>query len=132
MLVLIIAPVAVILGAVVAMLWGVRVAVEHTFVVLAMGLLLVQVLLWRYADTPGARAWSPSGEGFGRWWLAYVLGFVIFTSGVPRIERWLFDTPHGVAGFAAAAAVVALYCAGSARGRLRPSATPRDPRPASF
>ena len=84
MLVLIIGPVAVILGAVVAMLWGVRVAVEHTFVVLAMGLLLVQVLLWRYADTPGARAWSPSGEGFGRWWLACVLGFVIFTSGVPR------------------------------------------------
>ena len=117
MMALIIVPVVVILGAIVAWLWGTRVAARAHLRRLAMGLLLIQVLLWRYADTPCARAWSPSGESFGRWWLAYVLGFVIFTSGVPRIERWLFDMSYGIAGFAAAAAVIALGLRGSARDR---------------
>ena len=108
MMALVIVPVVVILGSIVAWLWGTRVALEHSLVVIAMGLLLIQVLLWRYADTPCARAWSPSGESFGRWWLAYVLGFAVFTSGVPRVERWLFDVLYGIAAFAAGVLIIAL------------------------
>ena len=71
-------------------LWGWHVALSHTAVSIAMGVLLVQLALWRFHTMPCARSWDPQGESLGRFWWAYLVGFLLFTVGVPSLELRLF------------------------------------------
>jgi hypothetical protein len=74
-------------------LWGPDVALTHMLVSLAMGVLLVEVALLRFSGMPCGRPWNPDGVNLGRWWVAYVLGFLIFTGGAPGLELMLFGHP---------------------------------------
>lgn len=74
-------------------LWGAQVAIVHTLVGAVMGALLIQLLLWRYDGVPCAKAWDPEGIAFGRFWMAYLGGFIFFTVLVPDLELLLFRSP---------------------------------------
>jgi hypothetical protein len=80
-------------------LWGPDVALTHLLVSVAMGVLLIEVALLRFAGMPCARPWNPDGVNLGRWWAAYVVGFLLFTGGVPDLELMLFGHPVASASF---------------------------------
>jgi hypothetical protein len=59
---------------------------------IAMGLLLVELSLWRFDATPCARPWNPEGANLGPWCWGYRLGFLLFTVGVPSQELRAFGS----------------------------------------
>jgi hypothetical protein len=108
MFVLGVLPVSIALAPVYWWLWGDRVAAIHTLVSLVVGVLLIELLLWRFEGMPCARLWDPERLALGkRWWL-YVAAFLIFTAGLPRIEGMLFGSSLGSAVFIANVVAAAL------------------------
>ena len=89
-------------------LWGVRVALSHTAVSIAMGVLLVEVALWRVHAVPCVQSWNPQAENLGRRWWAYLVGFLMFTVGVSTHEVGLFGDTFQITMFVAAIVVTAL------------------------
>lgn len=110
MLALGVAPVVLACAPLYWMLWGPDVAWTHSIVSLAMGVLLVELALLRSTGTPCAHPWNPDSVNLGRWWVAYVIGFLLFTGGVATAELSLFGRPTAAAVFVgevlAAAAVL--------------------------
>jgi hypothetical protein len=89
-------------------LWGREVALTHMLVSLAMGVVLIEAALLRLSGMPCACPWNPEGVNLGRWWAAYVLGFVLFTGGAPDVELTLFGRPRATALFVASVLIAAL------------------------
>ncbi len=89
-------------------LWGGRVALSHTAVSIAMGVLLVEVALWRVHAVPCVQSWNPQAENLGRRWWAYLVGFLMFTVGVSTHEVGLFGDTFQITMFVAAIVVTAL------------------------
>ena len=96
-------PVAVLFAPLYATLWGWEVALSHSAVSIAMGVLLVELALWRFDATPCARPWNPEGANLGRWWWAYLLGFLLFTIGVPSHELRAFGSVASIVTLAGTA-----------------------------
>ena len=73
--------------------WGWRIGVIHTAVVAAAAMLLIEFLLVQFrkipftCSAPHFKSSTPVSVFF------YLLGFIVFTSWVPIIERWASDNP---------------------------------------
>jgi predicted permease len=101
-------------------LWGTEVAVVHTCVALAVGVLLIQALLWRFEGMPCSQPWSPERANLRQWWPAYVAGFSFFTFVIPSLELVFLSRPVGRVMFIAwLAGMTALLRAISVKQRPR-------------
>jgi len=89
-------------------LWGARFALTHGLFMILMGVLVIEFALRRTEGMPCAEAWDPESLDLGRWWGAYLIGFILYTTKLPEIELALIDTRAGVAIFSAIAATVIL------------------------
>lgn len=85
-------------------LWGASFALTHGLFMLLMGTLLVEFALRRSGAMPCAQPWDPQSLDLGRWWGAYLIGFILYTTKVPDIELSLRDSAAGIAAFSALAA----------------------------
>jgi hypothetical protein len=79
-------------------LWGWQVALTHTLVSIAVGVLLVQLALWRFRMMPCAQLWHPEGATLGRYWWLYLSGFFVVTVGVPSYELATFGQAAAIVG----------------------------------
>jgi hypothetical protein len=70
-----------------------------------MGALIVEFALRRTEGMPCAAAWDPESLDLGRWWGAYLIGFILYTTKMPEIELALMGTSRGIPIFAALAVV---------------------------
>lgn len=68
-------------------LWGVDLAVTHAALVLGVGLLLVNLLLWGFDGMPCGSAWTPVNARLRLLWPVYLLAFGIYT------QLWRFSVP---------------------------------------
>lgn len=100
-------PVAAVFAVLYVHLWGWSVALSQTTIAGAMGILLIELCLLNFRDVPCARSWNPEGAQLGRRWWAYLIGFVLFTVGVPSQAVRMSGNPGAVAGMAGAALSVA-------------------------
>jgi hypothetical protein len=66
---------------------------------LLMGTLAIQFALRRSGGMPCAQPWDPQSLDLGRWWGAYLIGFILYTTKVPEIELALLAYPAGIAIF---------------------------------
>jgi hypothetical protein len=73
------------------LLWGPRAAVLHTFVCLAMGVLLVDILLIRLAKLPFTCTYFPGKAKAGTLWPLYLTGFATYAFTTARFELALFN-----------------------------------------
>jgi hypothetical protein len=91
-------------------IWGADFAAAHGLFMLLMGALLIQIALRRSGGMPCGQPWDPRSLDLGRWWGAYLIGFIVYTTKMPEIELALIDYPAGIAIFAsmALAAIAAL------------------------
>jgi hypothetical protein len=88
-------------------LWGLGVALSHTAVSIAMGVLLVEVALWRFHGVPCVQPWDPQAANLGRRWWAYLVGFLMFTVGVSSWELGLFGDTAQIVTFVTAIVLTA-------------------------
>ena len=72
------------------MFWGRDVALTHAAVLLAIGAVTIQLLIWHCSGMPCARRWNLSGASLGYRWPFYVTAFFVVTMGIPRLEVLLF------------------------------------------
>jgi hypothetical protein len=80
-------------------LWGWRVGAIHTAVVAAASMLLIEILLVRFRKIPFTCATPHFKSNFPVSVFFYFVGFVVFTSFFPSIERRAFDDPRWYLGF---------------------------------
>ena len=74
-------------------LWGPVVAGLHLLLLVAAGALLIELLLWKWAEMPCANLWRPDQAQLGKRWPLYMIAFLVFTAGLARIAMWLLETP---------------------------------------
>jgi hypothetical protein len=91
-----------------ALLWGGRFAMIHGVFMALMGMLVIELALRRTDGMPCAEPWDPEGLDLGRWWGAYLIGFILFTTKVPDYELALIDEPAGLVIFAGLTLVLIL------------------------
>jgi hypothetical protein len=84
-------------------LWGARFALTHGIFMAVTGVVLIELALRRYEGMPCAQPWDPEGLDLGRWWWAYLIGFIMYTTKVPDYELALIENPIAIAEFAALA-----------------------------
>jgi hypothetical protein len=82
-------------------LWGGAFAAFHGVFMLLMGMLVVEFALRRADGMPCAQPWDPQSLDLGRWWGAYMVGFILYTTKTPDIELSLVGHPLGIAIFTA-------------------------------
>jgi len=73
------------------LLWGPRTALLHTFVCLAMGVLLVDILLIRLSKLPFTCTYLPGKAKAGTLWPLYLTGFATYAFTTARFELALFN-----------------------------------------
>jgi hypothetical protein len=74
-------------------LWDGALACAHALICAACGTLLVEMLLWRFADMPCSRPWRPERAGLRALWPVYLIGFFLLTTGLATlaavsVESW--------------------------------------------
>jgi len=89
-----------------AVLWGARFAAIHGLFMIVMGVLLIEFALRRTDGMPCAQPWDPEGLDLGRWWWAYLIGFILYTTKVPDYELALIGEPAAITAFAALAVIL--------------------------
>ncbi len=87
-------------------LWGIDFAAIHGLFMVLMGTLAIEFALRRSGEMPCAQPWDPQSLDLGRWWGAYLIGFILYTTKVPEIELALIEYPAGIAIFATIALVM--------------------------
>ena len=88
-------------------LWGLPFAATHGLFMLLMGVLAIQFALRRADGMPCAQPWDPQRLDLGRWWAAYLIGFILYTTKIPDVELALVDHPIGIAVFSLVTVFVA-------------------------
>jgi len=83
--------------------WGGGPALLHAGYGLAWGLILAEVLFWKFRRIPFACITVPGGSKLPTRWWAYVLGFSLGLSALSSLEKSLFGSPGLFAGFLGAA-----------------------------
>jgi hypothetical protein len=91
---LVVLPVVLITSPLYVWLWGPKIAILHGALSLAIGVLLTEIVLGRVEGMPCARRWEPETLNLGKRWFVYLIGFLVFTKGIPRLEILLFDYPR--------------------------------------
>jgi hypothetical protein len=79
--------------------WGWRVAVIHTAVITAASMLLIEILLVRFRKIPFTCSAPHFKSNIPIAGFFYLIGFIVFTSWVPIIERRASDNPLWYLGF---------------------------------
>jgi hypothetical protein len=109
-------------------LWGTNVALVHAVVSLALGLVLVELLIWNCEGMPCGQRWNPVRLDLGRRWPLVLAVFLIVTAGVPRLELLLFRSAYltgAMVVFLIVLAGLARYA--SARHQIVPTYEELDP-----
>ncbi len=78
-----------------AVLWGRMFAIRHAMFLIVMGMFVIQLALRRQDGMPCMRPWDLQGLKLDRWWGAYVVGFIIYTTKLPDLELAL--SGHAIA-----------------------------------
>jgi hypothetical protein len=75
------------------LIWGWKPALWHCLFGLTASLILVEVLFFRQLKIPFACSYLPGKAKVHIYWLVYVLGFLVFVSGLSTLERSFFSNP---------------------------------------
>jgi hypothetical protein len=89
-------------------LWGFGVALLHTAVFAACTVALVELLLLRFRKIPFTCSYPPFQSHSALIFVAYLFGFVLFTSYLPELELWSLATPWRAIVFIPLVAVILL------------------------
>jgi len=89
-------------------LWGFRVALLHTAVFAACTVALVELLLLRFRKIPFTCSYPPFQSHSALIFVAYLFGFVLFTSYLPELELWSMANPWRAIVFIPLVAVILL------------------------
>jgi hypothetical protein len=94
-----------------AILWGFGVAVLHTAIFAACTMAFIELLLLRFRKIPFTCSYPPFQSHSALIFVAYLFGFVIFTSYLPELELWSLADPWRVTLFLplVAAILVAIH-----------------------
>jgi len=94
----------------------------------ALGLALVELLIWHSDGMPCGQRWTPARMEFGRRWPLHLALFLIVVWVIPRIELVLFGRPYAFVFFSAFLVVLALCVRyASARHQIVPVYEDVDP-----
>ena len=88
-------------------LWGWSGAGLHAGVMLAVGVMLVEIALWHFDDMSGQTPWRPEQANIRAWWPAYLVGFSTITGTVPRLEILAGESLVGSVALVAGPLVIA-------------------------
>jgi hypothetical protein len=108
MLLLGVAPSVVISTPIYWYLWGSAIAFSHAAVMTALGVALVELLIWHCDGMPCGQRWTPARMDFGRRWPFHLALFLIVVWVIPRIEVVLFRRPYAFAFFTGFLVILAL------------------------
>ena len=89
-------------------LWGFGVALLHTAVFAACTVALVELLLLRFRKIPFTCSYPPFQSHSALIFVAYLFGFVLFTSYLPELEFWSLANPWRAIVFIPLVAVILL------------------------
>jgi hypothetical protein len=89
-------------------LWGFGVALLHTAVFAACTVALVELLLLRFRTIPFTCSYPPFQSHSALIFVAYLFGFVLFTSYLPELELWSLANPWRAIIFIPLVAVILL------------------------
>jgi len=113
---------------VLAYLWGAAVALTHAVIMIGVGIVLLELLIWHCEGMPCGQQWTPARADFGRRWPLHFAVFLIVVSALPKLEVLLFVHPYAAAGFVAyLLAVAAGVRYASAKHRIIPIYDEVDP-----
>jgi len=101
-------PAALISAAAFWWMWGGRVALTHAGVMAAIGITLLELLIWHCDGMPCGQRWTPARADFGRRWPLHLAIFLFVVSQIPRLELLLFRKPYGTVIFVTGLLMVAL------------------------
>jgi hypothetical protein len=109
-------------------LWGAGVAATHAAISVALGIVLIELLIWRCEGMPCGQRWNPSRLDLGRRWPLHAFLFLFVAVLIPRFELLLFRHPYA-AGFFTACLVItaAVVRYASAKHTIVPSYDDVDP-----
>jgi len=93
---LVVAPIAVVSLAGVGLIWGPRLAITTALLIASVGILFVEILLWRGEGMPCSRAWAPQRANMRLWWPMYLAG-AIWVSALPYLAVLLSGYPVATA-----------------------------------
>ncbi len=88
--------------------WGDRVALFHGAVLLALGVIVVEVLIWNCDGMPCGEPWRVAAANLGFRWPAYVTAFFVVTIAIPRLEVLVVQDGTLAASFVTVLAAVAV------------------------
>jgi predicted permease len=86
-----VAPIAVLSAAAAWYLWGWPAGLTHLGMTGSVGLLVTEILLWRFPGIPCALAWQPGALRIRVMGPVYILGFAAATSGMAALEGLLMS-----------------------------------------
>ena len=90
-------------------LWGFSAALLHTAVFAACTVVLVELLLLRFRKIPFTCSYPPFQSHSALIFVAYLFGFVLFTSYLPELELWSLANPWRAIVFIPLVAVILLF-----------------------
>lgn len=112
-------------------LWGAQLALTHAALVVGVGAVLANLLLWGVDAMPCGRAWEPVNARLRLWWPVYLLSLGIYTQ-LWRLSVALAPRPASVAAVVTALAGAAILL-GRIGGRgLLPARYDSDQDPATL
>ena len=121
-------PPAVLSAAVFWWLWGREIALVHGAVSIAVGIAVVEWLIWECDGMPCGQRWTLKGATLGYRWPFYVVAFFLLTIGVARLERLFLGHMYIAIVFVSLWVVVAAVMRrASARHVIVPSYDEVDP-----
>jgi hypothetical protein len=89
-------------------LWGAAFAATHGLFLIVSGVFVIQLALGRRHEMPCASPWDPQSLDLGRWWGAYVVGFILYTTKLPELELALYGHPLATSVFLGIVVVASL------------------------
>ena len=88
-------------------LWGAVAGLLHVLFTLSIGVLLIELLLWRIEAVPCTRPWRPEALWLRNAWPIYLAVVLMLTPGVAGVELLLLTQPIACVCFAAYVLVLA-------------------------
>jgi hypothetical protein len=89
-----------------AILWGFGAALLHTAIFAACTIAFVELLLLRFRKIPFTCSYPPFQSHSALIFVAYLFGFVVFTSYLPELELWSLADPWRVSLFLPLVAII--------------------------
>ena len=88
-------------------LWGAMIAISHALVIIALGIAVVELLIWHCVAMPCGQRWTPARIDFAPKWPLHFALFLIIVVGVPQLEVMLFQNASATASFVAVLFLIA-------------------------